>query len=225
MIALVLLRSIFLIGIISCYSIGMFRLINQFFGERYHTYLADELNKKPHLRGILKQQDKVDLTSSSTSLVTPTHQIHLVNLSRTDDDKINIDTCNKIDRFYKIAVTSHLFCTKENAIVVTFNDNDNNNYKNNNVIVNLDVGVGYVNDKNNNNDNIKKIQLKKMLNVNEERRNMNGNCNRDNADFNIENGGKIEIYEHQEWINEGDDSKKYDAEQKCFVNEQRYARR
>lgn len=233
MIAFMLLRTIFLIGIISCYSLGMFRLINQFFGERYHSHLQDELFKKPHLKSVLKQEKVVTSSSSSTSLVDipTTHPADDVSIE-------NVDACRKIDEFYKIiVVTRNLFCNAkrkegvDKTIVVTFNDDNNNKLQNDDYYKNSDphdnnVILKYEHINESNNDNIKKIQLKKMLNTNngdtnqrsknEKHKFYNHVKNGNNADFNnIENEGKIEIYEHQECYS----SSTRTTENECSINQ------
>lgn len=228
MIAFMLLRTIFLIGIISCYSLGMFRLINQFFGDRYRSYLQEEFNKKPHLKSILKQ-DKVTTVSSFTSLVNmPTHPTDIL----LENERINVYTCRKIDRFYKITVTMNLFCTAEqkgvDKTIAVNDDNDKklqNNYYKNSDLNDNDVILKYEHINESNNDNIKKIQLKKMLNINvEQSKNDNEkhkfyhHVESDNADFNIENEGEIEIYEHQKCYSSTTDQNN-NHEHKCSINQ------
>ncbi|KAG5673923.1 hypothetical protein PVAND_003924 [Polypedilum vanderplanki] len=44
-----MLRGFFLIGIISWYSHGVFKLINDYFGSEYKNYLTEEIKKNKHL--------------------------------------------------------------------------------------------------------------------------------------------------------------------------------
>lgn len=208
MIAFMLLRTILLVGVLTFYSIGMFRLINQFFGERYQSYLQDELTKKPHMKNILNNQEKVTTLSSSTTLVNKNKPSNVL----IENENFNVDTCRKIDGFYEIIITRNLFCKEvDTAIVVTFNDdNDNKLLLNGSHYKNADpsdknVILKYEHINESNNDNIKKIQLKKMLSVKEkqskndnEKQKYYNHVKNDNAEISSENEGKIKNYEHQE---------------------------
>lgn len=213
MIAFMLLRTIFLIGILSCYSLGMFRLINQFFGERYQSYLQDELNRKPHMKTILKQHDKATVLSSSTPLVNkPIHPSDIL------IEKFNVDTCRKIDRFYEITSARNVFCQGvDKTIVVTFNEDNDNKlllngshyyYKKTDPSSDKNVLLKYEHINESNDDNIKKIQLKKMLSITDEKRK-----NERHKFYNhVKNEGKIKNYDHQECYGSTE-------EDKCSINQ------
>jgi len=74
-----MLRSCFLVGVISCYSVGVWKLINNYFRSEYETYLVDLYKNNEHLRpqktsthelppSVLAEVDVKESPSSSLSL-------------------------------------------------------------------------------------------------------------------------------------------------------------
>lgn len=57
-----LLRGCFLIGIISWYSVGVWKQINKYFGNEYNTYLEEQYRSNKHLRPTIEDKIKIPIS-------------------------------------------------------------------------------------------------------------------------------------------------------------------
>ncbi|XP_063705434.1 uncharacterized protein LOC134834630 isoform X1 [Culicoides brevitarsis] len=199
MIAFMLLRTVLLIGILSVYSIGMFRLINQFFGERYQSHLRDELSKRA--KDTLQQQK--------------------VSVSLSNNDFNRDDFCRrKIDGFYGIIneeeneVKLQNFCAND----------DDNDAKNNKLTLNdssynvkkheHEKDFRNAAERRRNNENIKKkTQLKKSKVF------MTTTASETQAERMSEKDEKHKFYDDADFVTAAprtEDDKLIDSEEGCF---------
>lgn len=66
-------RGVFLISIISWYSYGVFKMINDYFRSEYKTYLTDEFRKNKHLMPNGEETTPKDQPSEIKSFKLPDH--------------------------------------------------------------------------------------------------------------------------------------------------------